>query len=593
MSEADLFHLPPDPIKPTKSKMAGTGIPLRWCQADDCDMLEAVLQRGYKRPANIAATGYGKGPIIAEMAGRLLRSLGTGVVLVNRSFLVHQLSAEIERHLGIPVGRVADSSWEGIHRSIVVATVQGMYTPTRDGRCLYEYEQFKDRRWVQPDEAHLFYSPVFYAPIQHWVTRNDARVVLSTATPAAASGADWNAVADWTAPTEGPCMRTTRWAINAGYLVPMVQAFVRVNLDLSKVYQASENISDGDEDGNEKESVLFDLLSDRGEREGAEFAKGIVEVIGDRRAIAYCPPRRPGRTDSPAQSLAAWIQATQTITAEAFWGGRQGVSDAIGRFVNYGDPQVFTNCALAREALNAPKVSAVVLCRRVPQWLWLMQMVGRGLRPHPSVIERLNQWDGEEYAAERRKTIRESEKPNCLIVDLIGIDNQVLQASAIEVLYEGQPSEVIGEMKSIAGRRCAGNGNHVRVDTALVADAQAQIAQRQKTQLDDMIRRRAMAGELHADVSVSYDGAAAISKTPSAKHSATDEEKASYLVWSDYPTQKALQYANEMTREQLRGATQAARTKRKKEGRYGDWGRAKRAFPAWVPKFEQDRRRTS
>lgn len=599
----DLFTLPPAP-KPAPApafKLAGYGIPLRWCQRQDDDALMHAIESGERRLACVASTGYGKTAVEAELAGRLLPS-GKVLCLMDRAHLVHQGADEFERHLGVDVGRVADGECVGIGRRIIVATVQAMYTPDRSGRPLYDYPQFDDVRAVILDEGHKFFADCYRGVADHFVEGRGAVVAGFTATPVAANGAKWSSFFTWTAGADGPCMRSVGWCTRNGYLVPMRQAFVRSSLDISGIYgrlaTPATDTPDGADDaeqeerGDELSRVLLDLLRVKGERAAAEFAAGVVEVLGGRRAIVFSP----ARVDA-AKLLASWINAVKGIKCEAVWGGRPDKMDILDRF-RRGNPDALVGVNMLMEGFDAPTVSAVFMCRLLKQWRLVAQCVGRALRPHPECIEELNEHDGEDQADERRAILARSAKPDALIADLVGIDDRIVQASAVDVLYADQPEAVRAEVAELFKARqfkARPDGDEPpESDDSALEQARTNLLNKQHEQLAEMARRRGMAGDITADVTVSYGPGSApttpLPSVPTPRAGATPGEKAMFVaVAVQYDAARAADIAERTARHVLKGMTFSMRKKLEKDGGKPDWGRARRAFPEWAA--EKDRTR--
>lgn len=519
--------------------------------------------------------------MIAELVGQL-RPNGKVVCLINRAHLVHQLADEIERHLGIRTGRVADGVTEGLSRDVVVSTVQAMYTPDLSGKPLYAYSQFKGTKTVIGDEAHTLFADTYRSVLTHFVEQHGAIVPLFTATPVAANGAKWESFVDWTAPAEGPCMRTTGWCIRNGYLVPPRQAFVRSNLDLSAIHARLGTEDDETEDGgDELADVLSNLLDEKSERDAAAFAAGVANIIGGRRTIVFAPARV-----KVAKSLASWLSATRRLSCEAVWGARADKTDVLNRLKD-GTTQALVNVNLLCEGFNDPNVSAVFICRMLDNWRLIQQMVGRCLRPHPGVIATLNHLDAPEQADDRARAIAMSEKPNALVADLVGIDGKVMQASAIDILYDDESDDVREEIAANTLRRqCSPRPQKPgeSPDKAEREEARARVMSRQHDQLAELARRRAAAGEIPAEVSVSYSGAGATGPSiPSAKVGATLGEKARFVAMAlKYDVDRARSIADRTPRNQLRGMTAGMQRELEKSQARPDWSRARKVYPEWA-----------
>jgi superfamily II DNA or RNA helicase len=586
-----LFDLAPQPAKAPPAPLAGRGIPLRHPQRQDVDALMYALESGHKHPACVAATGYGKGALIAETAGRLMPN-GKVVCLVDREHLVYQLADEIERHLRIDVGRVADGKCTGLTFPVVVSTVQAMFTAGRDGRPLYEYPQFRGTRAVLADESHKFFAPCFRSVPGFFVQQCGAVVVGFTATPVASNGDRWRDFFDWTPAAPGPCMRTVGWCIDNGYLVPLRQAFIRIDLRLDELYGQLDGADDEADDGDGSRagsSIIMDLLTDKGEQAAARFASGVVEAIGDRHSMVFTPPRTRGNPMMPAKVVASWLNAAG-LPSDAVWGNRPDKAAVLARFVR-GRPQALTNCSLLTEGFNAPSVSAAFICRLVKSWRLVTQMIGRAMRPAPECIADLNRLDSPDDAAARRAVIAASGKPDALIADLVGLDGKILRASAIDVLYADESQDVRDEMarRVFAKPKARPDDDAPAVNDAERDAARDALARRQSEQLAEMARRRAMRGGLPADVSITYGdgGREALPAVPVPRQQATLGERAVFVAMAvaatRYSPADAKLIADTKPRNQVRGMTWGYKKKLDKERARPNWNAARLVYPDWSP----------
>lgn len=109
------------------------------------------------------------------------------------------------------------------------------------------------------------------------------------------------------------------------------------------------------------------------------------------------------------------------------YGGHQG-----GRF------QFLSVCGLCKEGYNDPDIACVAVFRPVSKAASSLaeQMKGRGSRPLRGLI------NGLATAQERCEAIASSPKPDCLIVDLVGITGLADCASTVLIYSEGLPDEV-------------------------------------------------------------------------------------------------------------------------------------------------------
>jgi hypothetical protein len=97
-------------------------------------------------------------------------------------------------------------------------------------------------------------------------------------------------------------------------------------------------------------------------------------------------------------------------------------------------------CGLCREGYNDPDIGCVAIFRPVSKKASSLaeQMKGRGCRPCRSVIPVLNRLATPE---ERVAAIAASEKPDCLIVDLVGATGLPDCASTVQIYTEGLSDE--------------------------------------------------------------------------------------------------------------------------------------------------------
>jgi len=103
---------------------------------------------------------------------------------------------------------------------------------------------------------------------------------------------------------------------------------------------------------------------------------------------------------------------------------------------------IISNC---REGYNDPDIAAIAVFRPVSEAASALaeQMKGRGSRVLRGLIE------GVEDQEERLRLISESVKPNCLIVDLVGITGLADCASTVSIYAEGLPDEVCERAEKI------------------------------------------------------------------------------------------------------------------------------------------------
>lgn len=95
---------------------------------------------------------------------------------------------------------------------------------------------------------------------------------------------------------------------------------------------------------------------------------------------------------------------------------------------------IVSNC---REGYNDPGIGAIAIYRPTKSKALKEQMLGRGCRPLRGIV------NSEMTKEQRLETIANSAKPNCLVIDLVGITGMGESVSAAHVLAGGLPDEVI------------------------------------------------------------------------------------------------------------------------------------------------------
>ena len=90
--------------------------------------------------------------------------------------------------------------------------------------------------------------------------------------------------------------------------------------------------------------------------------------------------------------------------------------------------KILVNCMVATEGFDCPSIGLVVIARPTKSRALYAQMVGRGTRPLPGVV------DGPETPAERKASIAASAKKDCIILDFCGNAGRHRLASVVDIL---------------------------------------------------------------------------------------------------------------------------------------------------------------
>lgn len=135
--------------------------------------------------------------------------------------------------------------------------------------------------------------------------------------------------------------------------------------------------------------------------------KSWSEVAADRQTIVYCAGVDHAKD-------VANLFCEHGVKAEAVWGDMpKPLREAVIQRFRKGETQVLTNMDILTEGFDSHACSCVLLLRPTQSWSLFTQMVGRGLRVLPHVIEGIGD------PVLRRSAISQSEKPDCYVIDIV------------------------------------------------------------------------------------------------------------------------------------------------------------------------------
>ena len=190
---------------------------------------------------------------------------------------------------------------------------------------------------------------------------------------------------------------TLREAIKDGYLVDLRGYRVGADLDLRGVKKTGGDYSQG-----QLEAVM------NTDPHNELAFKSWSDVAAGRKTIVFCAGVEH------AEDVAAVFSA-HGVPAECVNGGmKPEVREAIMRRFRDGRTLVLTNVEIATEGFDVPDVGCVLMLRPTMSWSLYAQMIGRGLRVLPGVI------DGVTESEARKAAIGRSEKPEAIVIDVVG-----------------------------------------------------------------------------------------------------------------------------------------------------------------------------
>lgn len=407
--------------------------------------VQAVLREWQTVQATlgVAATGLGKTTIFSEL---IKRTGKRALVLAHRQELVFQARARlVEFGIRADIEMGERRASVGFHKTpAVVATVQTMFARNGDSLRMTRFDP-NEFGIVIADEAHHFTAPSFLAVLKWFRQNSDCKLLGVTATPDRADNEALSQVFESVAfnieITDG---------IEFGYLVPIHQQLVRIeSLDFSQCRTTA-----GDLNGADLARVM------EAEKTLHGVADATLKIAGAKRTLVFAASvpqaemlceifnrHRPG--------IADWIHAGTPDIMRA---------EKLRRFAD-GRTQIMVNCQVLTEGYDNPGIEVVVMARPTKSRCLYAQMIGRGTRPLPGVV------DNVKTAEERRAAIAASAKPHLLVLDFVGNSGRHKLITTADILG-GRISE---EAKALAKKRIEQSGTARNIGEEL-RRAEAEIA---------------------------------------------------------------------------------------------------------------------
>lgn len=360
--------------------------------------------RRHRSAIVVMPTGTGKGYLIGEIVADALRAERRVLAFVHRREIIDQLAGHVRRATGLePAIECARQREANGETPVVVGSVPSL---------VRRLDRLAPDRFdlLIADEAHHGISDTWSTLLGHFA---DAKVLGFTATPnrgdEKALGQVFEAV--------GYDM-TLADAIRGGWLVPLRTTAIELHsLDLSKVRKRSGDLAIGDLGAVMSEVAVL--------REAIEPA---VQLAGDRRALVFTCTRahmhcvaETIQQVADERSLDLPIACVDGTTPKA---ERARIMEGF----RTGEIRWLINVEVATEGFDAPGCDTVVMLRPTLSQALMMQMIGRGTRPLPGLV------DGVETPDERRAAIRSSDKPHLLVLDFTDNTSRHDVASPMDLL---------------------------------------------------------------------------------------------------------------------------------------------------------------
>jgi superfamily II DNA or RNA helicase len=368
------------------------------------------------------ATGLGKTVLFATIAdewpGRVL-------VLAHRDELIRQAAEKIYTITGhspcIEMGRERAGN-ELFGTKVCVASIQTLARANRRGR--FHSDHFS---LIVIDEGHHGTAVTYREVLDYF---KSAKRLFVTATPKRADKVGMEAVCESVAFQYG-----IEPAIDDGYLVPIQQKVVKVDdLDFSKARTVADDFNQAD---------LERILTEEGPMHA--MCGSAYELIGTRQALWFCASVVHARQVAGILGRYAFHGGVEFLSGDTPKEERRAKVDSY----KSGKIQHLVNCMLFLEGFDAPSTSVIVMCRPTKSLALYMQVLGRGTRPLPGIV------DGIATKEARREAIAESLKPSMLVIDFAGNagKHKIIQATdVLEGLYDPPTRKYAKETVKEEGR---------------------------------------------------------------------------------------------------------------------------------------------
>lgn len=373
-----------------------------------------AMDRGVRRGLIVAATGTGKTTVFSAVLRAMAEeSEGfSALVLAHRQELLDQAAGRISlMGSGLRVATHSGSRRAKEGADVVVGSVQAL------GAAKSTALDWMSPDLVIVDEAHHAAARTYQNVFRRFGCYDDVDgtyLLGVTATPHRMDNLSLHG-------TNGSIFEELVFkydivqAIKDGFLVDLRGYRAVADYDLSRVKTVR---------GDYQQSQLQQTMNT--EAVTSLAFDSWAQVAADRSTIVFCSGVEHAKNVADRFNL-------EGIRAAAVYGemGR----DERGRILRdfqEGRIQVLTNMDVLTEGYDAQHCSAILLLRPTQSWSLFAQMVGRGLRCLPNVIE------GVEGAAERRRRIGASGKADCIVIDIVG--NTRLHEVGKAAPEEGAPS---------------------------------------------------------------------------------------------------------------------------------------------------------
>lgn len=482
--------------------------------------------RGIKSTLVVMPTGLGKTVLFSKVATEWTE--GGVLVLAHRIELLDQAADKLECELcyrpPIEQGmRGVDLEWDD--GRVVVGSIQSM----RNRVIKYASRPFG---LIIVDEAHHATAASYQYIIDECRKINPNCCVMGvTATPnrsdKTALGLAFESVA---------YQMELRDAIELGWLVDIRQEYVMIeacDLDLSEVGTTTNEMGEKDFDRVKMEKQFIQ------EKALLAMAQPILDkTIRGEQAVIFTSGVKH------AHMLADVLSDMKHGSAAAVDGTtpKQDRENIVKQF-HKGALQYLCNFGVFTEGFDAPATSMIVMGRPTKSVSLYTQMLGRGTRPLPGVV------DGVDSVDARRDAILASNKPHMTVLDFVG-NSKHKPVSAIDVL--GGNYDV--DIRQLAEKNVVEEGGDVleelrkaKAEKALIAEEYRRRAMALQKKREEEARRRREKIKATVDYRTAHVPVFGSKASPVAQHvdrqGGATQKQINYLGYLGVPYETASKYS--------------------------------------------------
>jgi len=392
---------------------------LRPYQLDAVDGVRSALLA--KQSALVVMpTGTGKTVCFAHIAKQSVMRV---MVIAHREELVQQAADKIRAVTGIsPDIEMAEYKAGRMYKSpVVVASVQTLCAPWGDVHRMVKFDPHEFDMLVI-DEAHHATADSYRRIMQHFSKNPRLRTVGFTATPDRADKAALGMVFESVA-----FKYEILSAMSDGWLVPIeTQQVIVKDLDFSHVKTIGGDLNQGElATIMQQEKILHGVVTPT------------IQIAGKRKTLVFAA------SVAHAERMSEIFNRHGVTSAVVHGGTFKDERRRILQAYADGMIQVLCNCGVAVEGFDCPTIEVVAIARPTKSRALYTQMVGRGTRVLPNVV------DGVTDPEARRNAIARSAKPSMLVIDFTGNSGRHKLVSVADVLGGKYSEEEISEAKRL------------------------------------------------------------------------------------------------------------------------------------------------